>query len=190
MAKPMLVTLPCVLLLLDVWPLGRTVWGPGPVTPAARKTETVAWLLWEKTPLFLLVATSSVVTYLVQRGGGSVSSALTLDERLANAVVAVARYLGKFFVPVDLAVLYPHPGHWAAGTVAVTLVALAAMVAGLVTRPAVSAAMTVTLAVGEKEVPSAPMVAASETVPGLSATKVTVALRGSPMMRPPAMLHW
>ena len=132
MAKPMLVTLPCVLLLLDVWPLGRTVWGPGPVTPAARKTETVAWLLWEKTPLFLLVAASSVVTYLVQRGGGSVSSALTLDERLANAVVAVARYLGKFFVPVDLAVLYPHPGHWAAGIVAAALGLVGVLTAGAV----------------------------------------------------------
>ena len=79
---------------------------------------------------------------------------------------------------------------WAAGTEAVTLVALAAMVAGLVTRPAVSAAMTVTLAVGEKEVPSAPMVAARVTVPGVSATNVTVAVRGSPTMRPPEMLHW
>jgi tetratricopeptide (TPR) repeat protein len=132
MAKPMLVTLPCVLLLLDVWPLGRTAWWPGPVTPAARKTETVAWLLWEKAPFFLLVAASSVVTYLVQRGGGSVSSALTLDERLANAVVAVARYLGKFFVPVDLAVLYPHPGHWAAGTVAAALGLVGVLSAGAV----------------------------------------------------------
>ena len=132
MAKPMLVTLPCVLLLLDVWPLGRTAWWPGAGAPAARKTETVGWLVAEKAPFFLLVAASSVVTYLVQRGGGSVSSALTLDERLANAVVAVARYLGKFFVPVDLAVLYPHPGHWAPGYVAAALGLVGVLTVGAV----------------------------------------------------------
>ena len=118
MAKPMLVTLPCVVLLLDFWPLGRTRWWAGAVGPVARKTETLTWLVAEKAPFFLLVAISSVVTFLVQRGGGSVSSALTIDERVANAVVAVVRYIGKFLLPVDLAVLYPHPGHWAAGKVA------------------------------------------------------------------------
>ena len=130
MAKPMLVTLPCVLLLLDGWPLGRTVWCAGTVQAGARRTESLAWLVVEKLPLFGLVAVSSVVTYLVQRGGGSVSSALTPGERLANAVVAVVRYLGKFFVPVDLAVLYPHPGHWAAGTVAAALVVGVALSVG------------------------------------------------------------
>lgn len=132
MAKPMLVTLPCVLLLLDFWPLGRTKWWTVPVVPAERNTETVAWLVAEKAPFFLLVVISSVVTYLVQRSGGSVSSVLTLDARLANAVVAVVRYLGKFLMPVDLAVLYPHPGHWAAGKVAAALVVTVMLTAGAV----------------------------------------------------------
>ncbi len=132
MAKPMLVTLPCVLLLLDFWPLGRTTWWAGPVVPAARKTETVAWLVAEKAPFFLLVVISSVVTFLVQRGGGSVSTALTLDARLANASVAVVRYVGKFVLPVDLAVLYPHPGHWAAGKVVAALIVVVVLTAGAV----------------------------------------------------------
>ena len=109
MAKPMLVTLPCVLLLLDGWPLRRVGWPDGRLDRAA-----LGRVLLEKVPFFLLVVASAVVTYLVQKGGGSVSAALTLDQRLANAVVAVVGYLGKFLVPVDLAVLYPHPGDWPA----------------------------------------------------------------------------
>lgn len=112
MAKPMLVTLPCVLLLLDFWPLHRTPWLGAPPDALNTKQESICWLLVEKVPLFAFVIISSVVTYVVQRSGGSVSAALTLDERLANSVVAVVRYLGKFFIPIDLAVLYPHPGHW------------------------------------------------------------------------------
>lgn len=127
MAKPMLVTLPCVLLLLDFWPLRRTTWSAG--TEAGAKTESPGWLIAEKVPFFALVVGSSVATYLVQRGGGSVSSSLTFGERLANAVVAVPRYLGKFFVPVDLAVLYPHPGQWAVEKVAVSAMLIAAITA-------------------------------------------------------------
>jgi len=132
MAKPMLVTLPCVLLLLDFWPLGRMPWSEKLSSGPTIKRESIAWLLVEKVPLFALVIISSVVTYFVQRGGGSVSSALTLDERLANAVVAVVRYLGKFFVPVDLAVLYPHPGHWPWMQVTGAMIVVGAMTAGAV----------------------------------------------------------
>jgi tetratricopeptide (TPR) repeat protein len=127
MAKPMLVTLPCVLLLLDVWPLRRTSWLPGSGATAvsesapAAKSESLLWLLLEKLPFFVLVALSSYVTYRVQSGGGAVSAALRFDARLANAVVAVVRYLGKFFFPVDLAVLYPHPGHWSVVAIAAAL---------------------------------------------------------------------
>ena len=116
MAKPMLVTLPCVLLLLDFWPLHRTPWSTlsaAKSASAGRKTESVAWLWAEKVPLFALVVVSSVVTFRVQREGGAVSNALDLGSRLSNAVVAVVRYLGDFFMPTNLAVLYPHPGHWA-----------------------------------------------------------------------------
>lgn len=133
MAKPMLVTLPCVLLLLDFWPLCRLPWPPEAGVKsgeaAAAKTEPLWLIVGEKAPFFLLVVASSIATYFAQSGGGSVSSALSLDARLANGVVAVVRYLGKFFVPIDLAVLYPHPGHWSTGAVVVAVL----VVAGLTT---------------------------------------------------------
>jgi tetratricopeptide (TPR) repeat protein len=114
MAKPMVVTLPFLLLLLDFWPLGR-------------QKEGVGKLLVEKIPFFILAAGSSVVTYLVQQKGGSVSYVLPLGGRLANAAVSYARYLGKTFWPVNLSVLYPHPGHWPAGEVVAAVVFLAVM---------------------------------------------------------------
>jgi len=92
MAKPMLVTLPFVLLLLDYWPLRRTGW---------------ARLVLEKLPLLAMAAASSAVTFLVQRAGSAVVEGLPLSWRLGNALVGYAKYLGKTFWPVDLAVLYP-----------------------------------------------------------------------------------
>ncbi|WP_414660572.1 tetratricopeptide repeat protein [Horticoccus sp. 23ND18S-11] len=108
-AKPMLVTLPCVLLLLDFWPLRR--WVPA-ANPAGLPRESVSRLVVEKLPFFALAIASSVVTYHVQKDGGAVSVALSVPLRLENALVAVVSYLGKFIWPVDLAVLYPHPGEW------------------------------------------------------------------------------
>lgn len=105
-AKPMLVTLPCVLLLLDFWPLRRLG------SPVA-----VMVAVLEKLPFFALSAASSVVTYHVQKTSGAVTAALSLGDRVDNAVVSVPRYLGKIFWPVNLAVLYPHPGHWPTGAV-------------------------------------------------------------------------
>ncbi len=101
LAKPMLVTLPFVLLLLDVWPLGRARW------PLIGRD---AWPRWrEKSPLFALAFASSVVTYVVQDAAGAVmdSQAHTLGPRLANALVAYARYLELTIAPHDLAVYYP-----------------------------------------------------------------------------------
>jgi protein O-mannosyl-transferase len=101
MAKPMLVTLPFVLLLLDYWPLGRFS-SPG---------LSVKGLLLEKLPLLILSIASSVVTFIVQQRGGAVadSNRLLLDERIFNAVVSYLAYLGKMLWPAGLAVLYPHP---------------------------------------------------------------------------------
>ncbi len=127
MAKPMLVTLPCVLLLLDFWPLRRTAWIAGGAPPV--RTESTAWLVLEKVPLFLLVAASSYVTYRVQSAGGAVTEALGLGARLANATVAAVRYLGSFLWPTDLAVLYPHPGHWPARQVAAAAAVLVLLTA-------------------------------------------------------------
>ena len=132
MAKPMLVTLPCVLLLLDFWPLRRIAVAPPAEnsSPASGgKPESLVRVIVEKLPFFALVAVSSYVTYRVQAAGGSVSSALSLDARLANAVVAVVRYVGKFFWPADLAVLYPHPGTWPVAGVVTCAVIVAALTA-------------------------------------------------------------
>jgi tetratricopeptide (TPR) repeat protein len=98
MAKPMVVTLPCVLLLLDYWPLGRLELGP-----------RFSWrLIVEKLPFLALALCSSAVTFAVQSRLGVVASlsTITLGERLANIPVAYARYLGKIFWPSGLAVFY------------------------------------------------------------------------------------
>ncbi len=105
MSKPMLVTLPFVLLLLDFWPLGRLA----PDWPRARWTE-IAPLLIEKIPFFALTVASSAITFMVQRASGAVVSLghAPFENRLANALVSYLRYLGKTFWPVDLAAFYPY----------------------------------------------------------------------------------
>jgi tetratricopeptide (TPR) repeat protein len=124
MAKPMLVTLPCVLLLLDYWPLGR--FGHD---PAGR-------LLKQKLPLFSLAAVASLVTLTAQQAGGTVATAdeLAPDVRLANALTAYARYLAKTFWPRDLAVFYPFIPEQASAASAVGVVALLACVTALAFR--------------------------------------------------------
>jgi Flp pilus assembly protein TadD len=115
LAKPMLVTLPCVLLLLDYWPLGRLRLGgrlPSRVkSTRPQATEGLGRLLSEKLPLFALAAGSCLVTWYAQRAGGAVQSLsrLPLEMRLANAVVACVGYLEKMVFPINLAVYYPHP---------------------------------------------------------------------------------
>ena len=100
MAKPMLVTLPFVMLLLDWWPLQRTL--------GFRR------LLFEKIPFFVLGIISCVVTFIVQQKGGAVAALVkfSMAGRIENAFVSYARYLGKTFWPDALANPYPHPGHW------------------------------------------------------------------------------
>lgn len=116
MAKPMLVTLPCLLLILDYWPLGRLNPGPDPhqkviATQFSPKRPTIARLFLEKTPFFLLSLIFSMVTYLAQRSFGALSSlqALPLKARLANALASYVEYISKMFWPRNLAVFYPYP---------------------------------------------------------------------------------
>jgi Tfp pilus assembly protein PilF len=140
MAKPMLVTLPFVLLLLDAWPLRRLQgFDPraGEVLPGPEREDVLSkksfWgLVTEKLPLFALTAISSAVTLAAQRAGGAVESfeALGLWDRLSNAAVGYLRYLGKLFWPQDLSLYYPlHevPPVW---QVLAALVLLAAVTAG------------------------------------------------------------
>jgi Tfp pilus assembly protein PilF len=125
MAKPMLVTLPFVLILLDFWPLGR--WTRAElVHEPGRQGGRVASLLWEKAPFVLLAALSSTVTLIAQWQGGAVSPAeiVPLGVRFWNALVAYLLYLVNMVWPVGLAVFYPHPGR----SLPVWLVLLAAVV--------------------------------------------------------------
>ena len=124
MAKPMLVTLPFVLLLLDFWPLGRVALGPiaaGRWAPSRDQWATAVHLVWEKLPLLALTVASSIVTFVVQRRGGSVMGldAIPLNLRAANALVSYVAYIGEMLWPARLAVFYPYarslPGWWVAG---------------------------------------------------------------------------
>jgi tetratricopeptide (TPR) repeat protein len=96
LSKPMVVTLPFVLLLLDWWPLGRKHWSR---------------LIAEKIPLFALAAASSLVTYIVQQQTGAMAGTdlLPVTVRATNALVSYISYIGKTIYPSGLAVFYPHP---------------------------------------------------------------------------------
>jgi protein O-mannosyl-transferase len=108
MAKPMLVTLPFVLLLLDYWPLNRLRWQSA---DGLRGLLTKALpLVREKLPLFALIVASSIITSLAQQAGGAVKSLnrFPLSVRLSNVAVSYASYLGKMLWPSGLAVYYPY----------------------------------------------------------------------------------
>ncbi len=107
MAKPMLVTLPFVLLLLDYWPLGRVG------IPGRGRGGEKTWLAvaGEKAPLFLLSAVSAAVTYVAQARGGAVRTweDFPVHNGAATALVAAAGYLARTVVPIRLAFFYPVP---------------------------------------------------------------------------------
>jgi Tfp pilus assembly protein PilF len=102
LSKPMVVTFPFVLLLLDWWPLRRRVGGKA----------SWARLVWEKIPLFLLSAAVSIITFLIQKENHAIAplSAMPLGDRLANATVSYVAYLGKTFWPAGLSIFYPYYG--------------------------------------------------------------------------------
>jgi tetratricopeptide (TPR) repeat protein len=113
LAKPMLVTWPLVMLLLDYWPLGRLA---DPIAKEHRREIShrgaatgIASLVWEKLPLFALVTASAVITFLAQSHGGAVRTFTDapIALRLSNALVSYAKYLLLTFWPNDLAVYYP-----------------------------------------------------------------------------------
>jgi hypothetical protein len=107
MSKPMLVTTPFVLLLLDYWPLRRFALNP------QLSTLRLLWqLLCEKLPFLLLSLLSCLVTVVAQKGAIQPLTNISLTGRLSNALVAYVRYLDKTFWPFDLATPYPYPSHW------------------------------------------------------------------------------
>ena len=115
LVKPMLVTWPLLMLLLDYWPLGRFR-GQRRNQRLRRashsKAATATALVWEKLPLFALVAASAVITFVAQSHGGAVRTLAhdPIAVRLPNAVVSYAKYLLLTFWPNDLAVYYPFAG--------------------------------------------------------------------------------
>lgn len=116
MSKPMAVTLPFVLLLVDLWPLRRiTVDNSG----VSRKASMWAskTLLVEKVPFFVLAIASCIITTRVQRGAAASLQGVPVFFRLENAVVAYVSYVAKTFWPAHLAVIYPLPHHIPMGSV-------------------------------------------------------------------------
>lgn len=103
MAKSMLVTLPFVFLLLDYWPLGR--WQTEIISPLKNRFQMIRRLLWEKVPFFVLTILSSMMTLRAQYGESSLH--LPFTTHVFNAIISYVAYLKKFFLPVDLVLLYP-----------------------------------------------------------------------------------
>ena len=133
LAKPMPVTFPFVLLLLDWWPLGRLLprEAGGPAAGATTRAA-LARLVAEKAPLFLLAAAYSVITVIAQKP----LNAQPLGARVANALLSYAAYLGKIIWPADLVFCYPLRQTWSAAQVAgaVALLAGLSAAAGLAAR--------------------------------------------------------
>jgi tetratricopeptide (TPR) repeat protein len=122
MSKPMLVTLPFVLLLLDYWPLGR--WTKEISAPIKSRSHLIGRLLWEKAPFIFLTIVSSLVTLWAQNKGGSFAEYLPFPARIANAIISYTSYLRKIFWPIDLAVFYPYQHSFSLLTVLISFLIL------------------------------------------------------------------
>ncbi len=128
MSKPMVITLPFVLLLLDYWPLGRA-WAP---TTTQGQGRALIRLVWEKVPLFALSVASAVITMVAQKAGRAIRTEYSLWDRLLNAIVSYWWYVEKAVWPSRLAAFYPHPGHllptWQVATSTLLLLSITATV--------------------------------------------------------------
>ena len=139
MSKPMAITLPFVLLLLDYWPLGKLrsreefndkdsqISGS-----VIGKKRSIGWLVIEKLPLFAMSAASAVVTMKAQRAGGAVTVKYPVLAHLQNAVVSYVLYIGKAIWPARLAALYPYPQNGWPGSVVLAAAAFLIIATGVV----------------------------------------------------------
>lgn len=105
LAKPMLVSLPLIMLLMDYWPLGRTV----PAEKNSRKCMSFSRLVVEKLPFIALAAASCWITVIAQSGAMTSLVVSSLANRISNSLVSYAAYLGKLFWPTALSPFYPFP---------------------------------------------------------------------------------
>jgi protein O-mannosyl-transferase len=130
-AKPMVITLPFVLVLLDYWPLGRIQSRSQAEEPTAGQNG-VGMLLIEKLPLLALSAASALITMRAQSAAGALAPTFPLGIRVKNALYCFLLYCGKAIWPAKLAPLYPHPGYslaaWKVVIAALFLVAASALV--------------------------------------------------------------
>ncbi len=106
MSKPMLVTMPFLLLLLDFWPFKRFGFQNPDSSIQYQHRSIAIWLIREKIPLFLLSVISCLITFYAQYQGGVVKS---FSSRISNALISYIGYIGKMIYPLKLAFLYPHP---------------------------------------------------------------------------------
>jgi protein O-mannosyl-transferase len=137
MAKPQIITLPCVLLLWDYWPL-RRVFPDKRVAPvpdelvAPVPSRSPRWLLLEKLPLLVICAASALATMKAQGVGRPQGWQYTIWIRTGNAIVSYVRYIGKAFWPSHLAIMYLHPGaslrFWQVAVCAVVLLVITGLV--------------------------------------------------------------
>lgn len=132
MAKPMLVTLPFALLLLDYWPLKRFRFelereqGKKLQVIPMGQGNSVSRLILEKIPLIVLSGIFSAVGFIAQKNASAVASlkGFPILARLSNALVSYVEYISKMIVPVNMAIFYPHPGTWPLWQVLLCLVVL------------------------------------------------------------------
>jgi len=120
MAKPMVVTLPFLMLLLDYWPLGRMQLSPANEIesslhqtnrPSIIRKHTILWLIVEKIPLIALSILASILVIFTERHVGALSTLADIPviSRIANAIISYGKYIEMMFWPEHLAILYPHP---------------------------------------------------------------------------------
>lgn len=135
-SKPMLVTLPCVLLLLDYWPL-RRIQGSSDDAQLAPQASA-GMLIIEKLPLLALSAVSALITIRAQRAGGALAATFPLGVSVKNALYSYLMYSWKAIWPANLAPLYPHPGYslsaWKAALAVLFLIAVSILVLKLRSR--------------------------------------------------------
>jgi hypothetical protein len=137
MAKPQIITFPCVLLLWDYWPLRRMFASQAdsslePPGMPAIPPKSFWWLVKEKIPLFVISAASALATMKAQHVGRPQHWPFSIWIRIGNSIVAYVRYIGKALWPKNLAIMYLHPGNslkfWQVGAAAIVLLAITALV--------------------------------------------------------------